>query len=223
MATVTAQRIASLCNRMMPLGLVRHPIFPRDPLRFPPRRAELMRMAAPHYYSAEMVRALPDDGQRYETVHGELLVTPSPRLWHQEIVFRLAMHLTEYSREVGIGHAFISPADISWGPDTLVQPDVFVTTLAEARSMDWKNVQTLLLAVEVLSPSSTRADRFAKRRLYQEVGVPLYWVVGGDAKLVEVWTAESVFPAVEQAALTWHPEGAAEPFRLELEALFRPL
>lgn len=38
-----------------------------------------MGMAAPIYYTADMVRALPDDGNRYEVVHGELLVTPSPR------------------------------------------------------------------------------------------------------------------------------------------------
>ncbi len=35
-----------------------------------------MSMAAPAYYTADMVRAMPDDGNRYETVHGELLVTP---------------------------------------------------------------------------------------------------------------------------------------------------
>ena len=38
-----------------------------------------MGMAVPVYYSADMVRALPDDGKRYETVHGELLVTPAPK------------------------------------------------------------------------------------------------------------------------------------------------
>ena len=43
----------------------------------PLRRAELMGMAVT-YYTADMVRALPDDGKRYETVHGELLVTPAP-------------------------------------------------------------------------------------------------------------------------------------------------
>jgi len=32
-----------------------------------------------------MVRALPEDGNRYEVVYGELLVTPAPRLWHQEL------------------------------------------------------------------------------------------------------------------------------------------
>jgi hypothetical protein len=39
-----------------------------------------MGMAAPVYYTAEMVRALPEDGNRYEAVFGELLVTPSPKV-----------------------------------------------------------------------------------------------------------------------------------------------
>ena len=42
-----------------------------------------MGMAVPLFYTAEMVRALPDDGKRYETVHGELLVSPAPRPLHQ--------------------------------------------------------------------------------------------------------------------------------------------
>src|SRR6266576_1429726 len=55
-----------------------------------------MGMAAPLYYTAEMVRALPDDGNRYETVHGELLVTPAPRTWHQIVVERLRDVLRAY-------------------------------------------------------------------------------------------------------------------------------
>jgi hypothetical protein len=54
-------------------------------------------MAAPVYYTADMVRALPDAGNRYETVHGELLVTPAPRAWHQEIVIRILQELRAYS------------------------------------------------------------------------------------------------------------------------------
>ncbi len=54
-----------------------------------------MGMAVPIYYSAEMVRTLPDDGNRYETVFGELLVTPAPRLWHQAVVEQ-RVRATEY-------------------------------------------------------------------------------------------------------------------------------
>lgn len=182
-----------------------------------------MRMAAPVYYTADMVRALPDDGKRYETVHGELLVTPAPRLLHQEVVKRLVVTLDAYLGREPVGHVLASPADISWGPDTLVQPDVFVVPLAEARTMSWEFLKTLLLAIEVLSPSSTRADRFTKRRLYQEVGVPLYWVVDGDAQAVEVWTPEVAFPSVERQRVAWRPADSSTPLTIELAELFRPI
>jgi len=106
------------------------------------------------YYTADMMRALPDDGQRYELVHGELLVTPAPRPWHQEIVKRLLVALEGYLSRRPIGHVLASPADISWTDDSLVQPDVFVVALDEARTLDWARMKTLLLAVEVLSPST---------------------------------------------------------------------
>jgi len=136
-----------------------------------------MGMAATTFHTADMVRALPDDGNRYETVHGELLVTPAPQARHQVVVQRLTVALSQYLDGRDIGQVFASPADISWSPDTLVQPDVFVVDLAEARTLEWSRMSHLLLAVEVLSPSSVRADRFTKRRLCQEVRVPAYWAV----------------------------------------------
>jgi Uma2 family endonuclease len=179
-----------------------------------------MVMAATTYYSADMVRALPEDGNRYEVVHGELLVTPSPRMLHQLVLERLRDELGPYVRRARVGQLFASPADISWGPDILVQPDLFVLDLREARTLDWSQARTLLLAVEVLSPSSARADRFTKRRLYQQQGVGMYWVVDTDIKAVEVWTPDAIFPTVEREQLTWHPAGAKEPFRLALAGLF---
>jgi Uma2 family endonuclease len=179
-------------------------------------------MAAPTFYTADMVRALPDDGNRYETVHGELLVTPAPRPLHQRIVTRLAVALSGYTERMPIGEVFISPADISWSPDVLVQPDVFVVDIAEARTLDWAMMQHLLLAVEVLSPSSVRADRFTKRRLYQEVGVPAYWVVDADAQEVEVWTPVDTLPTIERERVTWHPAGASAALEIEVADLFKP-
>jgi len=182
-----------------------------------------MGMPAPIYYTAEMVRALPDDGNRYEVVHGELLVTPAPRSWHQALLGRLFIALGAYLERQEVGHVFFSPADISWGPDTLVQPDLFVVPLEDARTGDWARMRRLLLAAEVLSPSSVRSDRFTKRRLYQEQKVNPYWIVDGEAHAVEIWTPGSSSPTIERGALTWHPEGATEPFRIELAELFRPI
>jgi len=182
-----------------------------------------MGMAAPLYYSAEMVRALPDDGKRYETVHGELLVTPAPRAWHQEILARIMVRLRVYVDVHRCGFVFQSPADISWEPDILVQPDLFVVNLAEARSMDWSQMKDLLLTIEVLSPTTARYDRHTKRRLYQEVGIPFYWIVDPDECLVEVWTPGDLFPKVERRRVTWRPVGVEEEFVLDLEELFKPI
>lgn len=182
-----------------------------------------MGMAAPTYHTADMVRAMPDDGNRYEVVYGELLVTPAPRPLHQVLVKRLSFVLERYLRSCPIGELFTSPADISWGPDVLVQPDIFVVSPDEARTLVWSRMRTLLLVAEVVSPSSARGDRFLKRLRYREAGVPIYWVVDGDGRSVEIWTPSDDFPALERARLVWHPAGAHEPFTLDLEELFRPL
>lgn len=181
-----------------------------------------MGMAAPIYWTREMVLALPDDGNRYETVHGELLVTPAPRVLHQLVVARLIEELAGYLRREKIGQVF-PPGDISWSNDTLVEPDVFVVPLEEARTFDWAAMQALQLVIEVLSPSSVRADRFTKRRLYQEVRIPAYWIVDADARMIEVWTPDVQFPHVETERVNWHPAGATAPFVLDLGELFRPI
>ncbi len=182
-----------------------------------------MGMAAPTYWTADMVRALPEDGNRYEVVYGELLVTPSPRMWHEVLIHRLFGALHEYLTREPVGIVLGSRADISRADDVLVQPDVFVVPLDEARTLAWVHIKRLPLIAEVLSPSTARADRFLKRRRYQEAGIPVYWIVDGDAHQVEVWTPDAHFPQIERGRLTWHPAGAATEFGLSCEHLFRPV
>ena len=175
---------------------------------------------APEYYTAEMVRALPEDGNRYEVVWGELLVSPSPRQVHQRIVFRLARAVADYCDAHGLGESMISPADISWSADTLVQPDVFVIAPEESGGDDWRRVRTLRLVIEVLSPSTARHDRFQKRKLYQASGVGTLWLVDVEREIVEVWTPDATFPSVETVRVSWHPSGATVPFSVELAEIF---
>jgi Uma2 family endonuclease len=135
-----------------------------------PRAAELPTTAAeptfmgmpdiltPVYWTADMARHLPEDGNRYEVVYGELLVTPAPRLWHQQLVQRLSFTLAKYLEIHRAGVVLTSPADISWGRDVLVQPDVFVVPVEQARTLEWSAIRDLLLVAEVLSPSTPRHD-----------------------------------------------------------------
>lgn len=92
-----------------------------------------------------------------------------------------------------------------------------------AKTLEWRAIRDLLLVAEVLNPSTPRHDRFTKRRRYQEARVPLYWIVDGETRQVEVWTPEDVFPRIERDRLLWEPEVVGAPFSLSLEELFRPI
>jgi Uma2 family endonuclease len=93
-----------------------------------------MGMLAPVYYTADMVRALPDDGNRYEVVYGELFVTPAPRLWHQKVVGRLVVALDTYLQHEAVGEVLHAPADISWGRDVLVSSRTCSSCLGKRRA-----------------------------------------------------------------------------------------
>jgi Uma2 family endonuclease len=193
--------------------------------------SSLLPNAAAARWTADMVRALPADGNRYEVIDGVLLVTPSPGFPHQTVGGQLHGLLWTYLREIGRERTlFYSPADISWNPETLVQPDLFVVHPREL-SGEWKAIQTLLLAIEVVSPSSRRTDYTRKRELYQRYGVREYWVVDPKRGHVEVWHPGDKTPVVVTTTLTWSPDlallppghPALGPLTLDLPDLFRDL
>ncbi len=171
-------------------------------------------------WTAERVRTLPDDGMRYEVVDGELLVTPSPATPHQRALGELHLRLGGYLRGGTVGELFLSPADVEFDPRTLVQPDLFVVPLREGRRLRrWADIDQLILAIEILSPSTARYDRLTKRRLYQRQRIE-YWIVDLDARVIERWRADDERPEIVADRLRWHPSGASEPFTLEVEEYF---
>lgn len=172
-------------------------------------------------YTVAEVLEFPHDGKRYELIKGELFVSPAPRYRHQNVLGRLQLRLGLYLRSLGLEDMLIaSPADISWDDETLVQPDLFVFDKKEIAG-SWETKKTLLLAVEVLSPSSVRQDREVKRRLYQEHGVGTYWVVDPDARVVEVWTPSDMEPRRATEVLRWRVEPGAAELLVELAGVFR--
>jgi Uma2 family endonuclease len=126
-------------------------------------------------------------------------------------------HSTEWTVE-----ALISPADVVvYGPRKFVQPDLFVVPLVDGAPMRaWTEVGRLLLAVEVISPSTRWTDRGRKRTLYREKGVPDYWVIDIDERTVE-WTRlddSRVERLVE--TLVWQPDRDVPPLAIDLPACF---
>ena len=173
-------------------------------------------------WTRDEVLALPDDGNRYELVDGELLVSPAPRLIHQAGVLGLFRLVDPYVSGNRVGMLMLSPADLDLRSGQLVQPDLFVVrAIADRRPARWEECGIPILVAEVLSASTARYDRITKRRRYQRSGVPIYWVVDVDARLVEVWTPGDEKPAIIDGALSWHPAGAVEALTVDLPAYFK--
>ena len=165
---------------------------------------------------------LPDDGNRYEVLDGELFVTPAPSLDHQRAAFELGRILADYLAGNRVGEAIISPADVTFSPRRLVQPDVFVIPFADTgkKASSFVDVGRLLLAVEILSPSTARADRVNKRRVYRDEGVPEYWIVDLDARTIERSTPADERVEVLAESIDWLPDGAASPLRIDIGTYF---
>ena len=178
-----------------------------------------MRMAAPALWTVEQVLALPYDGNRYEVVHGELLVTPFPNPEHEFTGAALRKALYAYVDRVVVG-SVLGPIDLYIGEDTYLQPDMVILPTDRAAGRTWREMPRPILCVEIISKSSRLFDREQKRRAYLEHGVPMYWIVDSRTRTVEVWTPAAAHHAVVADALTWSPVEGAEPFRITMGELF---
>ena len=177
----------------------------------------------PRRWTADEARALQDESRpwpRYECIDGALLVTPAPRPAHYYAQMALYERVRTYVQAQRLGEAYVPPTDVTLEPDTTVQPDLYVVPgWPVQRLRAWSEITTLRLAVEVLSPSTARHDRLVKRRFYARMGVPEYWIVDPDTRLVERSHPDGRVDVVGDR-LEWLPPGAAEPFVLELEPFF---
>lgn len=125
--------------------------------------------------------ALPEGRQRYEIIDGCLLVTPPPPARHQSIVLRLIRLLHKAAQDGMVPLDGVSVA-LRGGPT----PRVLVPDLVVARPEAVRSGRTvfepadLLLAVEIVAPSSESIDRLTKPSLYAEAGIDAFWRVEPD-------------------------------------------
>jgi Uma2 family endonuclease len=173
------------------------------------------------YWTAEDVRALPEDGNRYECIDGVLLVTPSPSFNHGYAVEFLRERLRAFVRQHSLGQLLTAPADVEIVARSMVQPDLFVArSVTGARIRLTRDIAELVLAVEVLSPSTASRDRGVKRQFYQRAGVAEYWIVDLEARRVERWMPGSERAELLSSSLAWSPRDALETLEIDLVAYF---
>jgi Uma2 family endonuclease len=155
---------------------------------------------------------------RYELVDGELLVTPSPSRRHQFVVAELLHALLRYLKSDRVARAVTSPSDLRLEEESLVQPDVYVVPRGGPGKIGDGDLDAVLLAIEVLSPSSRHIDRGRKRLLHQR-RVPEYWIVDIDTRSIERWRSDDAEPEVLADRIVWQPPGATRPLVLDIPSL----
>jgi Uma2 family endonuclease len=119
-------------------------------------------------------RYLPIDGAppaRYEAVDGKLVMSPREGSANSWAAIQLAVLFHAPARAAG--HAVYSALNVQLTPKTWIEPDLVVLVTPVA-NLTWISADTVLMLVELVSPSSRRRDRIDKPRLAADAGIPYY-------------------------------------------------
>jgi Uma2 family endonuclease len=134
------------------------------------------------------LQSWPEDGNRYELLGGELVVSPSPGLRHQEAVMAIALALGNWAAEHG-GKALTGPFDVYVHEREYTEPDVLYVRPERTHLFEEQRLPAPPdLLVEVSSSSTRARDLGVKRDIYERFGVPEYWFVDLDRDEVLVFT-----------------------------------
>jgi len=178
-----------------------------------------MHMATqPRPWTLEELHRLPDDGNKYELVRGELFVTPPPSVNHEEILARLQAILVPYVAAQGLGRVY-RPRSVLRFEGSEVEPDLMVRQPHRAKIKHWDDAPIPILIAEALSGSTRRRDTQQKRELYLEAGVGEYWILDPENASVRI-IMRGADDVVATTELIWNPNGASEPLVIHVPALF---
>ena len=137
---------------------------------------------------------LPDNGNRYEIINGELFVTRAPHWKHQKACTRIANVLDSWSLSTGLGETVITPGIIFTNADNVIPDVVWVSKERLATLLDDSGHLTGApeLVIEVLSAGgdNERRDKEVKLKLYASRGVQEYWIIDWRLQQIEVYRRE---------------------------------
>jgi Uma2 family endonuclease len=121
---------------------------------------------------------VPDDGNRYELIGGEIVASPTPTWLHQIVSGQLVRWLDDFVRGGGLGLVGFAPLDIRLSQHDVVQPDILYVSRERMSNLTSNGtVGAPDLVVEILSPETHGRDLGDKLELYARAEVREYWVV----------------------------------------------
>jgi Uma2 family endonuclease len=142
-----------------------------------------------HWTIADL-EGLPDNGNRYEIIDGELFVTRAPHLDHQDTAGLIYAELLRWSLQSGLGKPFMTPGIIFSESDSVIPDVIWISHDRRSQLIDSSGHLTGApeLIVEVLSNTEKdkKRDRETKLKLYSVQGISEYWIADREQQLIEV-------------------------------------
>jgi Uma2 family endonuclease len=139
-------------------------------------------------YTYQDYLELPDDGNKYEIIEGELIMSPAPYTIHQEVMLNIAVELVNFVRKTKIGKIYIAPTDVVISDINVVQPDILFITNKKLQIITAKNIKGVPdLIIEIISPATGYYDLRGKKDIYEKFGVQEYWIVDPMKQRVEIY------------------------------------
>ena len=143
-------------------------------------------------YTYEDYLKTPDD-KRYELIEGDLIMTPSPKPYHQSISENIAFEIGKFVREKKSEKVFHSPCDVYFDDAKVLQPDILFISKDRLGIIGEKNIQGAPdLVIEILSESTAYRNLVKKKKIYSKFGVKEYWVVDPEEKTIEMYTLKDM-------------------------------
>jgi Uma2 family endonuclease len=147
----------------------------------------MVAIAVPRPLTYDDLLQTPDDGNRYEIIGGELIVSPTPVPLHQEIIVRLVLWIGSFVRDRDLGIVYAAPIDVKLTEHNYVEPDIVFVARERLSIVGPKFISGAPdLLVEVYSPSSRQRDLVQKAALYAASGVREYWQVDPESRALTI-------------------------------------
>jgi Uma2 family endonuclease len=133
----------------------------------------------------DIYAAMPEDGHRYEIFEGELeMMSPGPSTTHQSVSGELEFLLKQSCRSDYI--IYHAPLDVILSERNVVKPDIMMIHRSRQHIVTLRGIEGPPdLVVEIISPGSRKRDKIDKMWIYAKHGVPEYWIVDSDARILE--------------------------------------
>jgi Uma2 family endonuclease len=143
-----------------------------------------------------------DETERYEIYDGKLIsISPTPSFYHQELLAKLQILVASFLQQHPLGRLVFAPVDVVFSQDNTSQPDLLFIANENTGIIKTQVLGAPELAVEILSPSSIRRDRYEKLEQYARFGVKEYWIIDPANRSVEILTLRDARYAVHASAV----------------------